>query len=221
MGYRTRLLIAVAVMCVGAAAAGIVLWHDAFAAVPTSAADVRARVCANPVSTSVAGTIATFRQNGLVAGSIFLGGLTLGLRLVSQLLYIGFDFADLYVTAIRQSESHGFAIAGLLPHGIPELGAFAAVGATGIQVASLLLRALMRRGRPTWVESDGSASRAADPAGGTHGGCSAGGVRDAVPHAERVRMLKRDLPGMARLGRSLASWTSQRTISTRLMQPSR
>ena len=97
--------------------------------------------------------MATFRQNGLVAGSIFLGGLTLGLRLVSQLLHIGFDFADLYVTAIRQSESHWFAIAGLLPHGIPELGAFAAVGATGIQVASLLLRALMRRGRPTWLES--------------------------------------------------------------------
>ena len=152
MRYRKRLLIAAGVLCAGSAAAGTMFWYDPPAADVVSSAGVRMRACGSPASATLAGGAAILAQNSLVAGSLLLGAFTLGLRLVVQLLYIGIDFAEHYLMAVHQSESHWFAIAALVPHGLPELGAFVSIGATGVELTRLVLRALLRRGRPAWTD---------------------------------------------------------------------
>jgi uncharacterized membrane protein SpoIIM required for sporulation len=109
---------------------------------------VRHRVCGAVPAPTITEAAAIFGQNALVAGSLLLGGLLLGLRLAIQLLHIGYDFALHFFNAIHQSGSMAFALAGLLPHGITELGALVAVGATGVEVAVWVFRFLIGRHRP-------------------------------------------------------------------------
>ena len=114
-----------------------------------AAAEIHDRVCAGAIRPSLKEAASILGQNSLVIANLVLGAATLGVRVAAQLLGSGADVSVHYVAAVRRSGSRAFAVSALLPHGMLELPAFAAAGATGIGLTHIAWLLLLRRRRPT------------------------------------------------------------------------
>ena len=93
-----------------------------------------------------------FTNNTRVFLMLVVGILTGGLLSLAEMLLIGYMIGLLVQIAQIQGTPFIVTLAALLPHGVPELTAFAAVGALGIHLAFRVYRAAQGQSVDWWRE---------------------------------------------------------------------
>jgi len=93
-----------------------------------------------------------FINNTRVFLMLLVGVLTGGLLSLSEMLLIGYMIGLLVQIAQIQGTPFIVTLAALLPHGIPELAAFAAVGALGVHLAFRVYGAVRGQSVDWWQE---------------------------------------------------------------------
>ena len=152
VSYRRRVLSAAAVMvvsCCGTIAAS-------YAFVDREAIQYRtfSELCAEaPSSQSLKSLWEILSTNFSVAAALVLGGFLIGIRTVIQLVVVGADLGQHIAAAHITTNSWTLTVAALGTHGALELAALAAAGATGLGLAEVVVRKVIRRSQEPWRES--------------------------------------------------------------------